>query len=159
MCLPTFQRNKMKKKLIQANNLERVIDIFIYIYNHPNSTKNNVAEYSGITLRQVDYYLGACFYLDLLDEKMKPTKIANEIFEKYRFKVRDCVYERIFIDDIYGKIIRRKLFYPELDIYEYASKIVRENYSGYSEAVYERRIDNIIKWCEKILKYLIDRGV
>ena len=43
---------------------------------------------------------------------------------------------------------------PENDCSEYAKAIVKEYFPGYSDAVYERRTDNMIKWCTKIISFV-----
>ena len=40
----------MGKILIQANNLDMVIDTFMYIYMHPECNKQELADYCGFTL-------------------------------------------------------------------------------------------------------------
>ena len=66
----------MKKLLIQANNLDKVVDAFMFIHLHPGCKKQNVADYCGFSLRQVDYYTNACKYLDLIDDKWEATDLA-----------------------------------------------------------------------------------
>ncbi len=144
----------MKKTLIQANNLDTVIDVFTYIYLHPDCTKQDIADYIGFTLRQVDYYFGACMYLGLLNEDFTPTSLAIDIFTNNRAEIPERVYEAIISDDLIGKIFARRFVLPDEEIEEYATKLVMEQYPGYSDAVYERRTSNIIKWCDRIIKYM-----
>ena len=66
----------MGKILIQANNLDTVIDTFMYIYMHPGCTKQELADYCGFTLRQADYYTNACKYLDLINDDWSKTPLA-----------------------------------------------------------------------------------
>lgn len=67
----------MKKILIQANNLDRVIDIFMYIYLHQGCSKQDIADYCSFSLRQVDYYVNACKYLDLLNSDWSPFRFSK----------------------------------------------------------------------------------
>ena len=143
----------MKKLLIQANNLDMVIDTFMYIYSHPNCNKQELADYCGITLRQVDYYTNACKYLDLIDDDWTMTPLAKDIFAKNPAEVTERVYERIISDELMGQIFARIFMFPHEDHSEFALELVKQYYPGYSEAVYERRSDNIIKWCNKIISY------
>ena len=142
----------MKKLLIQANNLQKVIDVFKYIYQTPSSSKTLVAKHIGFTLRQADYYTNACLYLGLIDESMEPTPLAHDIFNNDPSKIRERVYECIITDELIGKIFARMLLQPHYDIFPYAEAVVKDNYPGYSETVYKRRIDNIIAWCDQIIK-------
>ena len=143
----------MKKILIQANNLDMVIDTFMYIYSHPNCNKQELADYCGITLRQVDYYTNACKYLDLIDDDWAMTPLAKDIFAKNPAEVTERVYERIITDELMGQIFARIYMFQNEDHSEFALELVKQYYPGYSDTVYERRSDNIIKWCKKIIKY------
>ena len=55
----------MKKLLIQANNLQTVIDVFTFIYQTPGCSMSQVSQHIGFTLRQANYYTNACLYLAL----------------------------------------------------------------------------------------------
>lgn len=143
----------MGKILIQANNLDTVIDVFMYIYQHQECGKQEIADYCGFTLRQVDYYTNACKYLDLINDDWTPTSLAKDIFENSPAEVTERVYKRIIEDELIGQIYRRLRDFPHEDISEYAKDLVMEYYPGFSEAVYDRRSDNIVKWCKKIISY------
>ena len=39
------------------------------------------------------------------------------------------------------------------DISDFAKDLVMDYYPGFSDAVYERRSDNMVKWCKKIINY------
>ena len=71
----------MKKILIQANNLDTVVDSFMYIYLHKGCTKRELADYCGFSMRQVDYYTNACKYLGLINQDWTPTELAEDIFK------------------------------------------------------------------------------
>ena len=143
----------MKTILIQANNLDTVIDVFIYISTNQGCSKQDVADFCGFSLRQVDYYANACVYLGLLSEDWKKTDLANDIFENNPAEVTERVYAEIISDELMGKIFSRVYTLPNADHSEYAKKMTMELFPGYSDAVYERRSDNIIKWCKRIIGY------
>lgn len=142
----------MKKLLIQANNLQTVIDVFKFIYQTPGCSMSQVAQHIGFTLRQANYYTNACLYLGLIDESMKPTPLAHDIFENSSSCIKERIYECIISDELIGKIYARMKLQPQCDIYKYAEAVVKDNYPGYSETVYKRRINNIITWCDIIIK-------
>ena len=142
----------MKKLLIQANNLQTVIDVFKFIYQTPGCSMSQVAQHIGFTLRQANYYTNACLYLGLIDESMKPTPLAHDIFENSSSCIKERIYECIISDELIGKIFAQMKLQPQCDIYKYAEAIVKDNYPGYSETVYKRRINNIITWCDIIIK-------
>ena len=142
----------MGKILIQANNLDTVIDTFMYIYQHPECTKQQLADYCGFTLRQVDYYTNACKYLDLINDDWSKTPLAIDIFENNPAEVTERVYERIIGDEMIGQIFARVYVLPNEEASEFAMELTKEYFPGYSEAVYERRSDNIVKWCKRIIE-------
>lgn len=144
----------MSKILIQANNLDVVIDIFMFLYNHKGCNKQDVADYCGFSLRQVDYYTNACKYLELINDDWSFTPLGNEIFQENPAEVKERVFERIVTDEIIGKIFAHVLLFSADDIKVYSKELVKIYFPGYSETVYERRSDNMVKWCKTIIKYL-----
>lgn len=141
----------MKKILIQANNLDTVIDVFMYIYLHPGCKKQAVADYCGFSLRQVDYYTNACKYLGLINYDWSATDFAKDIFENHKFDITQQVYQRIINDELIGQVYKKMQEIPEDELRTFAKELVITNYPGFSEAVYDRRSNNMIKWCKKII--------
>ena len=144
----------MNKLLPQANNLDTVVDVFRYIYLHPGCSKENIADFCGFTLRQVEYYTNACEYLGLINATWEPTIIGKDIFERNLSEVTERVYAQIILDPVMGQIFAMQYTLPEEDHSEFARQVVMDAFPGYSDAVYERRSDIIIKWCKKIIAYL-----
>lgn len=142
----------MGKILIQANNLDTVIDTFMYIYMHPGCTKQELADYCGFTLRQADYYTNACKYLDLINDDWSKTPLAVDIFTNNPAEISERVYARIISDELMGQIFARIYVLPNDDPSAFAMELTKKYYPGYSEAVYERRADNIVKWCRRIIE-------
>lgn len=143
----------MGKILIQANNLDTVIDVFMYIFQHQGCSKQEIADYCGFTLRQVDYYTNACKYLDLINNDWTPTDLAKDIFENNPAEITERVYKRITEDELIGLIYKKMVESQDEDISTYAKELVVDFYPGMSETVYIRRSDNIVKWCKKIISY------
>ena len=142
----------MGKILIQANNLDMVIDTFMYIYMHPECNKQELADYCGFTLRQADYYTNACKYLDLINDDWSKTSLAIDIFTNNPAEISERVYARIISDELMGQIFARIYVLPNEDPSTFALELTKEYYPGYSDAVYERRSDNIVKWCRGIIE-------
>lgn len=141
----------MKKLLIQANNLDMVIDTFMFIMMNKNCSKQQLADYCGFSLRQVDYYTNACKYLDLIDDNWNATPLAKDILTNNPAEVTERVYERIITDELMGQIFARMYVLPNENHSEFSLELVKEYFPGYSDAVYQRRSDNIIKWCHRII--------
>ena len=142
----------MGKILIQANNLDMVIDTFMYIYMHPGCSKQELADYCGFTLRQADYYTNACKYLDLINDDWSKTPLAIDIFSNNSAEISERVYARIISDELMGQIFARIYVLPNEDPKSFALELTKEYYPGYSDAVYERRSDNIVKRCRRIIE-------
>ena len=143
----------MGKILIQANNLDMVIDVFMFIHNHQGCKKQEIADYCGFSLRQVDYYTNACKYLDLINQDWTPTGLATDIFKNNPAEVTERVYKRIIEDKVIGQIYKEMVEKPDENIAEFAKNLIMEYFPGYSDAVYVRRSDNMVKWCKKIIEY------
>lgn len=142
----------MGKILIQANNPDTVIDTFMYLYLHPGCTKQELANYCGFTLRQADYYTNACKYLDLIDDNLDKTPLATDIFTNNPAEISERVYARIISDELMGQIFAHIYVLPNENPLSFAIALTKEYFPGYSEAVYERRADNIVKWCRRIIE-------
>lgn len=142
----------MGKVLIQANNLDLVVDTFMYIYMHPGCSKQELADYCGFTLRQADYYTNACKYLDLINDDWSKTTLAVDIFTNNPAEISERIYARIISDELMGQIFARIYVLPNEDHSIFALELTKEYYPGYSETVYERRSDNIVKWCRRIIE-------
>lgn len=142
----------MGKILIQANNLDMVIDTFMYIYMHPGCSKQELADYCGFTLRQADYYTNACKYLDLINDDWSKTPLSIDIFTNNPAEISERVYARIISDELMGQIFARMYVLPNEDPTIFALELTKEYYPGYSDAVYGRRSDNIVKWCRRIIE-------
>lgn len=140
----------MKKLLPQANNLDTLIKVFIYFGNKENCTINDIANFIGFEPRQAQYYLSACIYLDLIDEKPKLTEFGKSLFEDPT-TIKNKIYERIISDEVIGKVFAHLLLFND-DVKDYSFEIVKNYYQDYSYAVIERRASTIKNWCEKILK-------
>ncbi len=143
----------MKKLLPQANSLDVVIETFKYCVEHPAYTKTELATHIGYQPRQVDYYLNACLYLDILDYDGKPTDDSIELYKLGDY-LRLGIYERVLNDSLIGKIFTHYLIFPAEEIKEYAFKEVSSLYPDYKEAVIKRRVSTIISWCDEIMTFV-----
>lgn len=145
----------MKKNLPQANDLNKVIDVMTYIYYHPKSDYDEIANYVGFTRRQAQYYVDACIYLNLVDEARNPTSICVNIFKNTPANITESVYERIILDDLIGQIFARMFTFPESDLDSFAQELVTMYYPEIlSTATIERRAHNMVLWCRRIIKSL-----
>ncbi len=145
----------MKKILPQANDLDKVIDVMTYIYYHPNSSYQQIADFIGFTARQAKYYADACIYLDLVKPDLKPTAICEDIFLNTPQYITERVYERIITDDLMGQVFARAYVMPESDLDTLAKDLVTYYHPEVaSSSTFERRTHNILLWCKRIINYM-----
>ena len=52
----------MKKLLPQANSLDTVIKVFVYVASKQSCTQSDIADFCSFEPRQAAYYLNACYY-------------------------------------------------------------------------------------------------
>lgn len=143
----------MSKNLPQANNIDKVIDVAIYIYHNPGASLDSIAEYEGFTYRQARYYYDACRYLELVDDSRKPTAILSDIIRTKPECVSECVFERVILDDYMGQIFARKCLFPQDDIESYARNILSIFHPELlSYSTVKRRAHVSVLWCDRIMK-------
>jgi hypothetical protein len=148
----------MKKLLPQANDLEKVINVFVYTLSKSNCTKQDIADFCQFDIRQADYYLGACHYLNLLDNNMQATEIGEEIF-KSRKNIKEKVYRQVILNPFIGHIFAFRLFANHEESKEFAHELAYNEYPNYSLSVLHRRSESLLGWCEEIIDYLKGRGI
>ncbi len=149
-----FIKNKeMKNLLPQANDLEKVISVFVYSLSKNNCTKKDIADYLNFELRQADYYLNACCFLDLIDEKGEATDIGKEIL-KSKKNIKEKVFQQVIINPFISKIFAFRLFNSHEDSKEFAHQLAYNDYPGYSQSVLNRRSESLLGWCEYIIEYI-----
>lgn len=142
---------KSKIPFPQADDFNKIINI-LNISNIENITnKEKIKIIIGdVTDRQVQYYLSACIFLGILDDKKQMTKLGIYL-RKLSMIDQEIELARIIISkDVFGyvyfleKRINTKLFRSE--VIDIMKKYALFN----SEEVYKRRAQTIIKWIEWI---------
>lgn len=144
----------MEKLLPQANNIETIVDSFIFIATCKKYTAGGHAEFCHFDPRQSAYYTNACYYLGLIDDKKQLTEIGKQIFESK--KIKQGVYEKIFTDKLFNAIYAKRAFEGENEAKNFAFKLLKSEYPTYGDEVIKRRTSSIMNWCEQIDKYLIN---
>lgn len=143
----------MKKLLPQANTLATVIRTFKLIGNTMNCTLEDIASFNNFELRQASYYSNACYFLDLIDEKLKLTPLGEDIVtDPKSAKVR--IYELIIKHGLIGQLFAKTALYPKRKVVKDGKELVRALYPEYGEAVIDRRTKCLIGWCEEIIDYI-----
>ena len=143
----------MKKLLPQANSLNTVIDVFIYVSTMKNWVLEDVADFCKFDVRQSSYYINACYYLGLLNEDSTLSDFGKKILENPE-RIKERVYERVISDPLISKIFARLLIEGEDGLKKYVIELLLAEYPEYSDAVIERRTSTLINWCIEIKKYI-----
>lgn len=143
----------MKKILPQANDLDKVIDVMIFIHYNPECSYKEIADYIGFTERQAKYYFDACFYLGLVDKDRKPTAVCEDIFNGTQYNITERVYERIIVDELIGQVFARAFVLPDSDLDSFSRELVSCYYPEIASCTtIDRRAHNIVLWCKRIIK-------
>ena len=141
----------MKKLLPQANSLQTVIDVFIYISSMSNWVLNDVAEFCKFDPRQSSYYINACYYLGLIDKDQNLSELGSEII-KNPSQIKSRIYELVISDPLISKVFAKLLISGEDNLKKFTFGLLRKEYPNYSDAVIERRASTLINWCNEIKK-------
>lgn len=147
----------MVKNIPQANDLDKVIDVFTYVYMHPGCHLQEVSDYIGFSDRQGRYYFHACEYLGLVTkENHSITPLGREIWENSPLNVAERVYERIMTDEVMGQVFAHGLLFPKDDLEAFSRTVVAAYYPDLtsSDTTFERRCNVIVKWVTRILNYV-----
>ena len=88
----------------------------------------------------------------MVDDNLGKTPLATDIFTNNPAEITERIYARIISDELIGQIFARIYVLPQEDPSSFAIELTKEYYPGYSESVYERRADNLVKWCRKIIE-------
>ena len=143
----------MNKLLPQANSLNTVIDVFIYVSTMPNWTLNDVAEFCRFNVRQSSYYINACYYIGLLNENGSLSEEGKLILGEPS-SIKQKVYEKVISDPLISKIFAKLLIEGEKELKSFTNRILALQYPDYSDAVIERRASTLINWCLEIKSYI-----
>lgn len=143
----------MKKLLPQANSLNTVIDVFIYVSTMNKWTLNDVADFCKFDVRQSSYYINACHYLSLLNDDGTLSEDGKIIIANPS-NIKEKVYQRVISDALVSKIFARLLVEGENGLKDFTVQTIKEGYPEYSDAVIERRSSTLINWCIEIRDFV-----
>lgn len=142
----------MKKLLPQANSINTIVDTFIFLSTYHDINVKTLSEFCHFDPRQSSYYINACFYLGLIDEKKKLTELGKNIVLSGEIKLQ--IYLLILQDQLISKVFTFSLLKPNDDVRKYCEKIIKQNYPEYSDAVIVRRSSTILAWIKQIKDFI-----
>jgi hypothetical protein len=138
----------------QADNMKRVFEICDYLSKH-SFNKQNIKSDQNFHLRQVDYYLNAGVYLELIlkEKKIYSLSLLGQelqiapLKEKYmmifkilcKHKVFSDIFKQLLLE---GKELNRNLIIDNMDI----SKLYNVN----KTSTLNRRISTVYSWIKEI---------
>jgi hypothetical protein len=136
----------------QANDFEKIIAIV----NVDDDTK--LKDYSGmgvylgdISSRQVDYYISACVYLNIINKDKEFTEIGQRLRNLYGIEQKAELARVIVSDEIFGSVyFRQKMLGVKLER-EDIIEIMKQYVVFDSEPMYARRASTVISWIKWIL--------
>ena len=136
----------------QANDFEKIIAII----NVDDDTK--LKDYSGmgvylgdISSRQVDYYISACVYLNIINKDKEFTEIGQRLRNLYGIEQKAELARVIVSDEIFGSVyFRQKMLGVKLER-EDIIEIMKQYVVFDSEPMYARRASTVISWIKWIL--------
>lgn len=144
----------------QADDFEKVIKLI----NLENVEKYNDKIALSMILgdiadRQVQYYLSACMYLGILDEKKNLTSKGVSI-RKLNYAGQVVELSRIIVsDEIFGEVYFMQKYLEVKLTREDVIGIMKKKISFNSEELYKRRAQTVIKWIEWINNVMNDKNV
>lgn len=133
----------------QADDFEKIVRIVNIDDESRLIDKDSMSRYlDDISPRQVQYYLSACMYLNIIDEKKKFTEEgmflreqnnANQIIELIRLILSIRIFGMVYFSEKYlGVKFTRE------DI----KNLMREHTKIDNDAVIHRRAQTVLKWIE-----------
>lgn len=144
---------KIKKLLPQANDLSKVIKVFLFCTSKVDYTIEDVASFCSFEPRQSSYYISACRYLGLITEDGAISDLGREVCKDRMLTVRK-IYEVVISDELISKIFAHMMIFPDDDISQFTFNIVRAEYPEYGDPVIKRRSSTLISWCNEVVEHI-----
>lgn len=142
----------MKKLLPQANSIDTIVDTFIFLSTYNEINVKTLSEFCHFDQRQSSYYMNACFYLNLIDEKKKLTELGRKIVSSGEIKLQ--IYLLMLQDSLISKVFAYKLLKPNGNSRQYCKELIKQEYPNYSEAVVVRRTSTVLAWIKQIKDFI-----
>lgn len=143
----------MKYTLPQANDLDKVISVFLYVGNAQNHDDESIAKFCKFDARQSKYYLAACYFLGLVDSEGNQTEESKDAMAN-NIAPKRYVYGKIVSHKDLSRIVAQLIIHKDEDAaYKCAETIVVED-GKYHGSTAERRADVMFKWCKIVVDFI-----
>lgn len=135
----------------QADDFNKIITILNVEDEAYLKDKNRISNlFDGIAYRQVQYYLSACMYLNLINDLKEFTSTGQSLRKLTRTAQEVALAQLILSHDIFGYVyFFEKRIGAKLDRSDVVD-ILKKYVSFDSDEMYKRRSQTVIKWIEWI---------
>lgn len=137
------------KKFPQADSIDKILYIIKQFDEDELKEKEYLAKSVDIAPRQVDYYLDALIFLDIVDEEYNYTETAVAIIsadtEQKKLHLRNLIINRPVFKSVYKSIMHKKAF-PDRKTIAY----LIQQYFDLNDMTAERRSSTVVKWIKWI---------
>lgn len=132
----------------QANDFVKIFSI-IEIEDENNLNDNEfLANYLGVSPRQINYYLSACEFLDIV-EKRRFTEFGSHIRSMGFDNKKATVSSKIVSKPVFGEVFFLYYFYGEKMSIDEIAELIIFRYGNSMDKIAKRRastVSNWIKW-------------
>ena len=142
---------KNKSPFPQANDVDKIISI---IRADQESLFDNVflINLLNVTQRQINYYIAACTFLDILDRKRRFTEFGLSLKSKGQEGLIIALSQKIVSKPVFGEAFFNRLFNDTPLSNEEISELITFNYGVDNIQVADRRASTVKKWVDWIFE-------
>jgi hypothetical protein len=138
----------------QANNLKRLFEICAYLYKFPFN-KNDLKIKQNFHLRQVDYYLNAGIYLNLIVKEGREYKLTLLGYELHKASLKDkylLIYKVLCKHKIFNEIFKLFLIYGTSINKKVVEEVMEKSqlYNVKENSTKKRRSSTVYSWINEI---------
>ncbi len=136
----------------QANDIKKII-LIIRTEQARLFDNNYLTDLLQISPRQINYYLSACSFLNILDRKRRFTDFGLSMKIKSDDGVAIALSQAIISKPVFGEVFFNKLFNGEFLPIEEISELITFSYGVDSIKVADRRASTVKKWINWIFQH------
>lgn len=142
---------KNKSPFPQANDVDKIISI---IRADQESLFDNefLINLLNVTQRQINYYIAACTFLDILDRKRRFTEFGLSLKSKGQEGLIIALSQKIVSKPVFGEAFFNRLFNDAPLSNEEISELITFNYGVDNIQVADRRASTVKKWVDWIFE-------
>ena len=133
----------------QADDINKVLKIInISKPDDLKVSKTMQVILGDITSRQVQYYINAVAYLDILDSKKEFTPYGNKVRAMNQFEQKIALCQKISSKDVFGEVYFSEKVLDIKYTREEIIDVMKKYVTFQSDEIYNRRAQTVYKWVE-----------